>query len=178
MQNITSPRTDDAGLEPQLAAESVAPRVTLADLEANICDTAIVKYIAPSGQVLRWAVITARNGFAVTGKPSASVSPENDNAEIGERLAVENARNELWAHMGYALKQRLHDAAQSADFKERVRTEKADLDERLNKLLAFTSTLTFTDLPEAERQRLHAQAHYMQAYSNVLGERIVAWEPL
>ena len=36
-----------------------------------------------TGQVLRWAVLTTRNGFAVTGRPSVAVSPQNDRAEIG-----------------------------------------------------------------------------------------------
>lgn len=84
-----------------------APRVTLPEFEANIEHVEIVKHISTSGQVLRWAVITTRNGFAVTGRPSASASPENDNAEIGEQFAIDNARAELWPLMGYALRERL-----------------------------------------------------------------------
>lgn len=107
MHGVESPRRDDAGMEPVLQAKSVAPRVSLPEVEANIVNTEIVKHVAPSGQVLRWAVLTTRSGFAVTGKPSASVSPENDDPEYGEALARESARNELWTHMGYALKDRL-----------------------------------------------------------------------
>ena len=88
-----------------------APRVTPADIDANIVHTEIVKHISPSGQVLRWAVLTTRNGYAVTGRPSASASSANDNAEIGEKVAIENARQELWPLMGYALKEQLHNAA-------------------------------------------------------------------
>ena len=84
-----------------------APRVTPADIDANIVHTEIVKHISPSGQVLRWAVLTTRNGYAVTGRPSASASSANDNAEIGEKVAIENARQELWPLMGYALKEKL-----------------------------------------------------------------------
>ena len=84
-----------------------APRVTLTDLKANIMHTKIVKHVAPSGQILRWAVLTTACGFAVTGRPSAAVSAENDDAEIGEKVAIENATAELWPLMGYALKQRL-----------------------------------------------------------------------
>jgi hypothetical protein len=84
-----------------------APRITLAEIEANIVDITIVKYVAKSGQVLRWAVITTQCGFAVTGEPSASVSPENDSAELGEKFAIENARKALWPLMGYALKEAL-----------------------------------------------------------------------
>lgn len=107
MNNVQSPRTDDAGLEPVLAQQAAAPRVTLAELEANVIHTEIVKHVGYSGQILRWAVLTTRNGFAVTGRPSASVSPENDSQEIGESLAIKNARDELWVMMGYALKERM-----------------------------------------------------------------------
>lgn len=84
-----------------------APRVTLSDLEQNIADIEIVKHVSKSGQVLRWAVITTQNGFAVTGNPSCSASPANDNQEIGEKIAIDNAKSELWPLMGYALKERL-----------------------------------------------------------------------
>ena len=87
--------------------EKVAPRLSPQDLDANIVDTAIVKFTSKSGQILRWAVLTTKNGFAVTGKPSASVSAENDMPEIGEKIAISNARDELWPLMGYELKSRL-----------------------------------------------------------------------
>ena len=84
-----------------------APRITPEDIEANIVHTDVVTFTTHSRQVLRWAVLTTRNGFAVTGKPSCSVSPENDNAEIGQRIAIENAKSELWPLMGYELKSKL-----------------------------------------------------------------------
>lgn len=111
MNNVTSPRSDDAGIETEIIAKGLsAPRVSLADLNANVADVEIIKHVSKSGQVLRWAVITTQNGYAVVGKPSCSVSPENDNAEIGERLATENARSELWPLMGYALRSALSNA--------------------------------------------------------------------
>lgn len=58
---------------------------------------------------------------------------------------------------------------------QRVVAEKSELDERLNKLLAFTLTPIFASLPVDEQGRLRKQAHYMQAYSNVLDQRIAAW---
>jgi hypothetical protein len=91
-----------------VAAGATAPRITPADIAANITHTEIVKHVTPSGKVLRWAVLTCRNGFAVTGKPSASVSVENDREEIGRQIAIDNARDEMWALMGYALQQQLH----------------------------------------------------------------------
>lgn len=100
----------DEDIEQQIQSKGLtAPRITLDDFKANIVNTEIVKHVSVSGQVLRWAVLTTKNGFAVTGRPSCSASSENDDAEIGEQIAIENAENELWPLMGYALKQRLHD---------------------------------------------------------------------
>ena len=105
MNHIASPRTDDAGIEQDILAKGLtAPRVTPADIEANIAHTEYVKHISRGGQILRWAVLTTQNGYAVVGNPSVAVSPENDNEEIGQKVAFENSKNELWPLMGYALK--------------------------------------------------------------------------
>lgn len=112
MHNIASPRNDDTGIEDLLQAKGLnAPRLSPADIEANISFVEYAKHVSAGGQVLRWAVITTRSGFAVTGRPSVSVSPENDDAEIGERVALANSKSEMWPLMGYQLKQKLHDAA-------------------------------------------------------------------
>jgi hypothetical protein len=98
----------EAAIEREIRAKGLtAPRLAPADLDTNIVHTEFVKHVSLTGQVLRWAVLTTRNGFAVVGKPSVAVSPANDNAEIGEKVAVDNSRAELWPLMGYALKQAL-----------------------------------------------------------------------
>lgn len=89
-------------------AAGAAPRVTKADIDAAIVHTEIVKHVTHSGQVLRWAIITLKNGFSVHGRASASVSPENDDPAIGEKVAMDNAYAETWPLMGFALKDRLH----------------------------------------------------------------------
>lgn len=100
----------DKDIEQEIQEKGLtAPRITPEDLKANIAHTEIVKHVSVTGQVLRWAILTTQSGFAVTGKPSCSVSSENDDPSIGKRIAVENAERELLALMGYALKQRLHD---------------------------------------------------------------------
>jgi hypothetical protein len=112
MNNIESPNNTDSSIEQEIQAKGkTAPRVTQADFDANIISSEIVKHVSPSGQILRWAVITTASGFAVTGDPSAAVSAENDDASIGERIAIDNARNKLWPMMGYELKQRLHEVS-------------------------------------------------------------------
>jgi len=62
-----------------------------------------------------------------------------------------------------------------APHQERVVTEKAELDEKLGKLKAFFSTEIFAGLGDEEMGRLQRQADHMQAYSDVLGERIAAF---
>ena len=84
-----------------------APRISPADLDANIIHTAFVTHISAGGQVLRWCIITTKSGFAVTGDPSVAVSPANDDVEIGQRVAFLNAKGKMWALMGYHLKEQL-----------------------------------------------------------------------
>jgi len=84
-----------------------ASRITLEKLHEKVKDVEIVKHVSSSGQVLRWAVLTVENGSAVTGKSSCAVSSENDNAEVGERIAIENASDELWPLEDYLLKDTL-----------------------------------------------------------------------
>jgi hypothetical protein len=56
--------------------------------------------------LLTICVLTLKNGFTVTGE-SACASPENFNAELGRKIARQNAVDKVWPLMGYALKERL-----------------------------------------------------------------------
>lgn len=56
--------------------------------------------------LLTFCVLVLKNGFTVTGE-SACASPENFDAEIGRKIAHDNARNKLWALEGYLLKQNM-----------------------------------------------------------------------
>lgn len=57
--------------------------------------------------LLTICILVLRNGFTVTGE-SACASPENFDAEIGRKIARDNAVQKVWALEGYLLKQRLH----------------------------------------------------------------------
>ena len=94
-------------LEADIASKAVAPRVTLEELEANIVHVDINKMVTHGGGILRWAVLTTKNGFAVTGEPSAAVSPANDRPDLGEKIAIDNAKQKLWALMGYELRSKV-----------------------------------------------------------------------
>lgn len=60
---------------------------------------------APLG-LLTFCVLVLRNGFTVTGE-SACASPENFDAELGRKIARENAVNKVWPLLGYALRTKL-----------------------------------------------------------------------
>lgn len=58
---------------------------------------------------------------------------------------------------------------------QRVVSEKAELDERIDKLTAFIDTPIFAGLDVAEQERLVRQLHHMGMYTAVLAERIRAF---
>ncbi|MBE5528127.1 hypothetical protein A9J41_11485 [Laribacter hongkongensis] len=57
-------------------------------------------------RLLTFCVIVLRNGFTVTGE-SACASPENFDAEIGRKIARQNAFAKIWPLMGYELRTKL-----------------------------------------------------------------------
>jgi hypothetical protein len=125
---------NDQAIEQQIQAKGkTAPRVTPADIDANIASehyftAADGVYGASAGQarkddkstfsyhspqelgLLTFCVLVLRNGFTVTGE-SACASPENFDVGIGREIARANAVNKIWPLMGYALKQQLHEQA-------------------------------------------------------------------
>lgn len=61
------------------------------------------------------------------------------------------------------------------EFQQRVVQEKAELDEKLERLCLFCYGRTFESLPLMERERLNQQRHLMVSYSAILGARIAAF---
>lgn len=92
-----------------------APRITPADIEANIsAEYFFTAHDATKGtpqldslKYLTFCVLVLRNGFTVTGE-SACASPENFDADIGRKIARQNAVNKVWPLMGYELRTKLH----------------------------------------------------------------------
>ncbi len=80
-----------------------APRLT-----PDMIDSVIVNevYETYSGTTLTVCVLFLKNGFTTVGHSSA-VSLENFDAEIGRKIAKDNARNEIWKLEGYLLKEKL-----------------------------------------------------------------------
>lgn len=121
MQNITSSRTDDSGIEQEIQQKGLtAARVTPKDVEDNIASiwyinagTGVIPddYMPPVPvnhplRLLTFCVLVLKNGFTVTGE-SACASPENFDAEIGRKIALENAKQRVWPLMGYELRTKL-----------------------------------------------------------------------
>lgn len=110
-------------IEHEIQAKGLnAPRVTPGDLDGNIASehffTARDGLLGatgtyrpegrsiPSLDFLTFCVLVLRNGFTVTGE-SACASPENFDAEIGRRIARQNAVAKVWPLMGYELRTQL-----------------------------------------------------------------------
>ena len=119
---------NDQQIEQEIQAKGLtAPRVTPADIEANIVSehyfTAADAYRSnpcydPNGhpheplpapaplELLTFCVLVLRNGFTVPGE-SYCADAERFDAETGRNEARKDAINKAWPLMVYALKERL-----------------------------------------------------------------------
>ncbi|WHZ33452.1 Gp49 family protein [Sagittula sp. MA-2] len=96
-------KSEDA-IEAEINAKGlIAPRITPDMLDAEI--VAEDYHVFP-GSCLTVCCLTLKNGFTVTGE-SACASPENFNAEIGQKIARSNAREKLWPLLGFRLRDQL-----------------------------------------------------------------------
>ena len=94
---------NDLILEEEICAKDLnAPRLT----PDMIDDTIEITQFHVLTDVLTVCVLTLRNGFTVTGE-SACASPENFDEEIGQKIALSNAKDKVWMLEGYLLKEKL-----------------------------------------------------------------------
>lgn len=118
---------NDKQIEQEIQAKGLtAPRVTPADIEENLkgeyyftAEQAVAATVHQQDELTRltgwdgelklltFCVLVLKNGFTVTGE-SACASPENFDAELGRKIARQNAVSKVWPLMGYELKCRLH----------------------------------------------------------------------
>lgn len=95
---------EDQTVENAIQAKGLnAPRLSPDQINQAIRST---QYWRPENTTLTVCVLTLKNGTAVVGE-SACVSPENFDAEIGKKIAFDNAKQKVWSLEGYLLKQRL-----------------------------------------------------------------------
>jgi hypothetical protein len=105
--------------EIEAAVHAVAPRVTLADVEAEVkyaafargtdlleTENGVPQEIIDALGCLTICVVITHSGFTITGT-SACVSPENYNEDLGRRIAREEAVDKLWGFEGYVLRKSL-----------------------------------------------------------------------
>lgn len=90
----------------EAAVIAVAPRVTLDSLTAKIAGEAYIVH----ENILTICILRMANGFYITGE-SAPASPANFNAELGRKIAREQAVRKAWGFEGYALREALAKAA-------------------------------------------------------------------
>lgn len=105
--------------EKECAEGRTAPRVSLDEIKANIAAEAYftagevgVALNIPmheAASLLTICILTVENGFTLIGK-SAPASAANFDADLGRKLAYEDAIRQIWPLMGYALRQKLHEA--------------------------------------------------------------------
>jgi hypothetical protein len=122
-----------AATEAECAQGRQAPRVSLADIEANIHAQVYLtgfdavkaatrrtslgtevdyehfarKAVGNSVDTLTICLLVLKNGFTVIGH-SAPADPANFEETLGRELAYENAVRQVWPLMGYALKEKLN----------------------------------------------------------------------
>lgn len=118
---------NDQTIEQEIVAcgANVAPRITPADIEANIASEYYFTaedgvtgaehfknlphcvYESSLGQITI-CVLVLKNGFKAIGVNEGPVDPANFNAEIGRKVARTKAVDDVYKVMGYELKTRLN----------------------------------------------------------------------
>ena len=94
--------------EAQIESEIIEKGLNAPRLNPSMIDKTIVseQYHVFPGTTCTVCALTLRNGYIVTGE-SAAASPENFDADIGRKIARQNARNKIWALEGYVLREKL-----------------------------------------------------------------------
>jgi hypothetical protein len=117
--------------EAAIAAVSTAPRVTPADIEAQIAyeghftadmgiaaDNSCYGNLGDPGpkelKQVSICVLVLKNGHKIVGVNEGPVSPENFDAELGRKMARGKAIDQIWPLMGYQLKEQLYQRTQPA----------------------------------------------------------------
>lgn len=117
----------DNQIEQEIQAKGLtAPRVTPADIEANIASefyfTATEGVLgasemgtAPAGRarsldLLTFCVLVLKNGTKIVGINYGAIDPNQHSAQRGREEARAHAIEQVWPLMGYALREQLHNA--------------------------------------------------------------------
>ncbi len=116
-KGLAAPRVTPADVDAAILSEhfftaqhGVSGAMEALELHQSFRDTDTLtdkrSWNADALRLLTFCVLVLRNGFTVTGE-SACASPENFNAELGRKIAKDNARAKIWPLLGYALRNKL-----------------------------------------------------------------------
>ena len=76
---------------PHVSASGINDKIAEIDFKTvETCDTKFM-----------YCFIKMDNGFVVTGKPAACISPENWRDEIGKKVSFDNSFSEIWRLEAY-----------------------------------------------------------------------------
>lgn len=118
-KGLTAPRVTPADIEAEIASEHffTASEGVIGSFAAAEMIKTGGDALVPAGaahpdllhvnlNLLTFCVLRLRNGFTVTGE-SACASPENFDAEIGCKIARQNAVAKIWPLLGFRLRDQL-----------------------------------------------------------------------
>lgn len=113
-KNLNAPRLTPGSIDSKIALEMYFTGSGIIDAQTHGHHLGLVRFQHHDGEdlhkpmeTLTFCVLVLENGFTVTGE-SACASPENFDAEIGRKIAFENAREKIWLLEGYLLKEKLN----------------------------------------------------------------------
>ena len=119
--------TPDQAIEAELVAKGkTAPRIKPEDIEANIASE--FYFLASEGvqgeallgtrpalwtglDMVTICAMVLKNGHRIIGVNTGPVSHANFDADMGKRFARQNAVDQIWPLMGFALRQSEHERA-------------------------------------------------------------------
>ena len=163
-KGLTAPRVTPQRIQDVIASEhyftaadGVAGAAAVGSLHCRHAEVDTTKEQAPlppyqAHSLLTFCVCTLKNGFTVTGE-SACASPENFDAEIGRKVARDNAVSKVWMLEGYLLKQQLHEQkTPSPDNRIDIAKKCHEINRAYCAALGDTSQLPWDQAPEWQRQ--------------------------
>lgn len=115
-KGLTAPRATPQDIEDNIASEvfftaadGYVGGLTTEDIQTMPVNVEGLPLVEPPAalELLTFCVLVLNNGFTVTGE-SACASPENFDAELGRKIARQNAVNKIWPLLGFLLKEKLH----------------------------------------------------------------------
>lgn len=105
-KGLTAPRVTPADIEVEIVGEYFFTAAEGVQAAAHSNPDAVVAGVHGELRLLTFCVLRLRNGFTVTGE-SACASPENFDADLGRKIARQNAVAKIWPLLGFRLRDKL-----------------------------------------------------------------------